>query len=672
MGSRRTGNGEERVYQAAERWVDCALLSDDSLFTPGKTIWSKRWLGELRERFLNHPDESDATFAEKLRQQLTGSPPEVYQLMAEALYYYFLIVHTRSSADEERIINEVLSWSGLPVRIPDQLIGGLTPGLVTTGQNFHSSRPFQVGFLIEFVEQWKELERNQELLNDPWEFKDFLYRVQCRGSLFRSDKPEGRTLQREHGLGKKTKEAHYSKDGWYAKPREYPVVLFDPNGYAIFPSEASLSEYTKVQVHVGINSLVEYVNCGHSHLESSNTERARMQREAILHLVFPDSFEPIISVPIKEKIANAFSDLVSVAGEDLDRRLQQIRQSLEPLYGVEFTYYQSPVKEIWQDQNALPPVLLTGSMETLGIQLHLPASFLAEIGTLLEDKKQVIFQGPPGTGKTYVARKLASHLAGSEERLTFVQFHPSYAYEDFIQGFRPRGEGGQVGFALKAGPLLSAADRARNEPDAKHFLVIDEINRGNLGKVFGELYFLLEYREEAISLQYSDEEFSLPENLYVIGTMNTADRSIALVDLALRRRFSFVEFDTGTEPVKGLLRRWLNANGLSHMEWVADIVDRANEKLADGRPEDRHAAVGPSHFMRKDKEGNPSLSPADAERIWKYDVLPYIEERLYGQHDRLGEFDFDALRSGATGTKVEQLDHADTEDEDGSEGDAPA
>ena len=212
---------------------------------------------------------------------------------------------------------------------------------------------------------------------------------------------------------------------------------------------------------------------------------------------------------------------------------------------------------------------------------------------------------------------------------------------------------------------MKAAERAEDEQDANHFLVIDEINRGNLAKVFGELYFLLEYRDKEINLQYSNEPFSLPKNLYIIGTMNTADRSIALVDLALRRRFSFVEFDTGEEPIKGLLRRWLRAKDLGDMEGVADVVDRANDKLTDGSPEDRHAAIGPSYFM---KEG---LTEERARRIWKHDVLPYIEERLYGQRDRLGEFDFDALRKQAE-SSGEELGGTGQQDagEDGGAGDA--
>ena len=272
-------------------------------------------------------------------------------------------------------------------------------------------------------------------------------------------------------------------------------------------------------------------------------------------------------------------------------------------------------------------------LQTLADELLFDAAFLREVEALLDDKRQVIFQGPPGTGKTFAARKLAACLAGSPERVRLVQFHPSYAYEDFVQGYRPVLTGGQPGFALRDGPLLEAAARARDEPDARHFLVIDEINRGNLAKVFGELYFLLEYRGEELRLQYSDEPFSLPANLHVIGTMNTADRSIALVDLALRRRFHFVEFHPGEPPVEGLLGRWLEKHAPG-MAWVADMVDRANRAL-----DDRQAAVGPSYFLK------PGLDEEAVRRIWKHNVLPYVEERLAGEHDRLADFDLDRLRA---------------------------
>ena len=291
-------------------------------------------------------------------------------------------------------------------------------------------------------------------------------------------------------------------------------------------------------------------------------------------------------------------------------------------------------------------------LDALSHELYLDESFLKKVSRLLEDKKQVIFQGPPGTGKTYVAQELAECLAGDKDRVTLVQFHPSYAYEDFVQGYRPTIQGGKAGFELRDGPLLRSAKAASEKPEAKYFLVIDEINRGNLAKVFGELYFLLEYRDKEIHLQYSDVKFSLPDNLYIIGTMNTADRSIALVDMAFRRRFYFMEFHPDKPPVKGLLRRYLKGNSLETMEWVADVVDRANEQLGD----DRHAAVGPSHFMKLD------LDDAMVERIWEHGVLPYIEECLFGQgDDRTGDFVLDKLRG------IAPLDDPVEKDDSGNE-----
>ena len=567
MGARRTVEGVESVYEAAQKWVACALRADDSLFTPGVPIWSSRWLGELRERFLDRPDMGSGTFYGKVKQQLEGSPPKVYQLMAEALYVHFLIIasgNLRGDTKQDRI-NEVIGWSGQQLEIPSELAAGLARGIAGIGANRSRSFPFMVGFLIEFVDQYKQLEpeKRRRLLEDPWEFKVFAAGLDLRGALF----GESRNLHRP-------------------------------------------------------------------------------QQEALLHLVFPDTFERIVSFNQKRQIAaaKAFAHFIAEGTEDVDRKLAQIRQGLEADLGSDFDFYDDDLYRRWnplaspndddpsETDDTTQPL---PSLEALAEQLFFPVEFLEEIEALLDDKKQVIFQGPPGTGKTYVAQKLARHLAGSEERVTLVQLHPSYAYEDFVQGFRPILKDGQAGFALRDGPLLRAAKLARSDSNNKHFLVIDEINRGNLAKVLGELYFLLEYRDERIRLQYQredEEDFTLPDNLYIIGTMNTADRSIALVDLALRRRFYFVEFHPDDEPVKDVLHDWL-ADKSPDMEWVADVVERANELMR----EDRHAAIGPSYFMKDD------LNEEAVRRIWKHSVLPYIEERRFGESDSLGEFDLDKL-----------------------------
>ena len=188
------------------------------------------------------------------------------------------------------------------------------------------------------------------------------------------------------------------------------------------------------------------------------------------------------------------------------------------------------------------------------------SDLLQKIIAGLQDKRQVIFQGPPGTGKTYVAKRIAEHCRDHGGGFKIVQFHPSYSYEDFVEGFRPTlTAGGQAGFKLTKGPLRLIAEEAEAKPDATFILMIDEINRGNVAKILGELYFLLEYRGDEVNLQYSNEPFSLPKNLWFIGTMNTTDRSIALVDAALRRRFYFFNFfpdePPGQRPAAPLARK---------------------------------------------------------------------------------------------------------------------
>ena len=275
----------------------------------------------------------------------------------------------------------------------------------------------------------------------------------------------------------------------------------------------------------------------------------------------------------------------------------------------------------------------TETLEELAARLFWGAGHLRNIQRLLEDKRQVVFYGPPGTGKTYVALELARHFAGDGDSTSLVQFHPSYAYEDFVEGYRPADKDGQPGFDLKPGPLKRIAETARDNPGATHVLVIDEINRGNVARVFGELYFLLEYRDHEMSLQYSDDPFTLPKNLWFIATMNTADRSIALVDAALRRRFRFVEFSPHEPPIKGLLREWLSRHKPDSL-WVADLVDLANSKLPD-----RHLAIGPSYFM------HDQLDEEWVELIWKHSIIPYIEEQLFGDDALLAEFELATLRA---------------------------
>jgi len=283
------------------------------------------------------------------------------------------------------------------------------------------------------------------------------------------------------------------------------------------------------------------------------------------------------------------------------------------------------------DHDAVEPIEEEDHIARTAQDLLLPEPFLRELADLLHEKGQLIFYGPPGTGKTYLADRLAGALQPDPERRMVVQFHPSISYEDFFEGYRPRtDERGQLTYELRSGPLALMAEKAESSPGVPHYLVIDEMNRANLPRVFGELLFLLEYRNKAVRTAYRpDEPFELPRNLFFIGTMNTADRSIAIVDAALRRRFHFIPFMPHEGAMRSLLADWLKKNG--EPVWVAALVDQVNERLR-VLLKGPHLQVGHSHFMR------PGLTDERLARIWEYDVYPLIEDQLYGRPDQLEHF----------------------------------
>lgn len=254
------------------------------------------------------------------------------------------------------------------------------------------------------------------------------------------------------------------------------------------------------------------------------------------------------------------------------------------------------------------------------------------VQSLSSSSPQIVLAGPPGTSKTWVATKLAEFLTGGRRNaVRTVQFHPSYTYESFIEGLRPKSTPSGITFELLPGvvlELVNSMKRAGHLNDAKHpyVLIIDEANRANLPRVLGELLFLFEYRNETIHLQYSGE-FKLPSNLYFIATMNTADRSIRSIDAALRRRFDVFELG----PDGAVLGRYYQRSGQAGQE-VVDGLNALNAELQNDI--DRHHTIGHSFFMSDD------ISQGQLRRIWERRIYPLIEEYFFDQPDVAKAYSF--------------------------------
>ncbi|KAB8314041.1 AAA family ATPase [Tolypothrix campylonemoides VB511288] len=241
-------------------------------------------------------------------------------------------------------------------------------------------------------------------------------------------------------------------------------------------------------------------------------------------------------------------------------------------------------------------------------------------------KGQAILYGSPGTGKTYIAEKLAQHLIGGGNGFSeLVQFHPAYSYEDFIQGIRPQSEDGKLTYPLVPGRFVQFCKEAENRQGIC-VLIIDEINRANLAQVFGELMYLLEYRDKEIPLA-GGNKFRISANVRIIGTMNTADRSIALVDYALRRRFAFIEL----RPNYDVLRRYHQKTGFA-VEGLIQTLQRLNQTI-----NDKNYEIGVSFFL------TDNLSE-DIEDIWCMEIEPYLEEYFFNQLEKVNEFRWEKVK----------------------------
>lgn len=562
------------ILEAAQVWMRRCLQETGSIFED-LTVWSHNNIESLRRYFVDNPDEGKGTFIEKLERQLQGADAGVKQLASEMTWFMLLCPSNIGAENKRDTVRFIWSWSGrdFPADAPylsDAVLGGIG----SAGTAFNTARWRELAYFVRVVEAFRKLGKEQRaiLLQDGWALAEWL----------------------------------------------------DP-----LPDSGS-----------------------------------RQLRHMLLYLLFPDTFERIFGGTNRRKVVRAFSGLTGPAVRALhpsqvDRELQKIRTAAEERYQTtKLDFYQEPLNEVWQPADtaedvseateaesaiaepagryavaepraARPPYTLADASEGLFVE----QARLATCLRLLERKKNLILQGPPGVGKTYVVRRLAYALMREEapERVQMVQLHQAYSYEDFVQGYRPQGDG----FKRKDGVFHVFCENARKHPGVPFVFVVDEINRGNLAKVFGELMMLIEpdkrTPEWAMPLTYSDldeAKFFVPDNVYIIGMMNTADRSLALVDYALRRRFAFMDIEPAFDT--DMFRDYLSSCGATE-ELVESLVERLtalNEQIAsDAANLGPGFRIGHSYFCDFPKEGKP-------DRLWyeqvvRGDIEPLLREYYF-------------------------------------------
>ena len=258
---------------------------------------------------------------------------------------------------------------------------------------------------------------------------------------------------------------------------------------------------------------------------------------------------------------------------------------------------------------------------------------------VLKMKKNIILQGAPGVGKTFTAKRLAYSIIGAKnpDRVQMIQFHQSYSYEDFIEGYRPT----ENGFTIKKGSFYKFCKLAEEDDENDYFFIIDEINRGNLSKIFGELFMLIEKDKRGIELQllYSDENFSVPANVYIIGMMNTADRSLAMLDYALRRRFSFFTMKPGFNTLG--FQAYQDSLKSDAFNKLISCVKQLNSKIAEDISLGEGFCIGHSYFCGLTPE---TINTQTLASIVEYELIPLLKEYWFDEPAKIVDWS-DRLRS---------------------------
>ncbi len=547
-----------QVFDAADKFKQRCLLDQESLFLDGQTLWTPEHFQALIDNYVKQPDVGDGGFYDKLASQLATCQALDVALMAEVFWIVQLGPTNLRAPTKAKTLERI--WNMNPAAaFPSASPFLATPvlsGLGSAGPGYNQYLWMEIVFAVEA-------------------FADFV-----------------------------------------ARPRvEREKLLGNAHDFSMW-------------------------------LDGIPSGKGRQLYHTLCHVIFPDAFERIFSQGNKYQVARAHKIWTPALGENrpaMDSALQDLRKRLEVQHPGAVDYYEEPVGTLIKQQGVQPGKVLIAAAGSDGIA-PVPAPLSAhepdpeydiEVATnakpTLRLADNLILFGPPGTGKTYEMQARMKAAFDRGEDFAFVAFHPSYAYEDFIGGLRPvaASDGTGVVVVFQKGPFLTLCEKAHANPTLQFTLFIDEINRANVAKVFGELITLIEPSKRVIAgskvkdegtwvtLPGLAERFGVPDNLNIVATMNTADRSIAMMDIALRRRFRFQECAPEPQRIEPPMVGSID---------LAALLQRLNDRLE--YLLDRDHAIGHAAFM-----GIASL--AELQQVLAQRVIPLLQEYFFEDMDKV-------------------------------------
>lgn len=600
-------SGSAVWYEVARRWVDAALVNGDSMFTPGIPIWTIENIDELYRRFVENADEGEGDFLAKLDGQLAGAQSSVRQLMAELLYAYYLPTNEFPKPETKRgVVRRVLEGTSPPVSLPEDLSAALERGIAKPGQAYVQQRYYQLDFYLDAVRRWwrATAEDRKLMLADPWALKAFVADI----DLFANDAARHLFLYLVH-------------------PDSFESIMAGKHRAAIAETFAEGEERSiadEDQRLLAIRSRMSRERGEHWSYYAGDLE-AKWRPEPM----DDDSDKEVGSRKRKPRADSHKAIFNEYLARNPHASFDEVKQYMASRGSAPsdntiytFLYHAGPALRAYIDLHRDDGSKGRPDSDHTVPQIGGGSPPAGPIADLLLKRKNVVLHGPPGTGKTRATLQLVDAWIGwqGDGSVEQVTFHPSYAYEDFIEGFRPDASGK---FTLRPGLFVEFCRRAAAEPARQFLLVIDELNRGDVARIFGELITLIERDKRGLAfarLPYSHERFTVPANLYLLGTMNAADRSVSLLDVAIRRRFSFASMQPSARAI---------TDSHEHHRVVGDLdlallMGAINRRLLAANV-DRDRAIGHSHFLIK--LGDDAI--AELRERFRHDVVPLVHEYCY-------------------------------------------